>query len=144
MCCEWNCITGSTLITDSSMPALLKPAVDLLHCSPSLLNAHPCFPTATLTHAHLHACRSCTLDPDSLNPLAHVATLTELNLNCCTGVTAAALEHLLSTSVQGCCLKISLRRCGAVLTQEACVYMHSRVLAQRGSRDTPALHVHGT
>jgi hypothetical protein len=57
----------------------------------------------------------------------------------CTGFTAASLEHLLSTSVQGCCLRISLEECKPEATEEACADLRSRVLAQRGSRDTPAL-----
>jgi hypothetical protein len=91
--------------------------------------------------SHLHACRSCTLDPDSLDPLAQLASLRDLSLHQCTGVTAAALERLLSTSVQGCCLNISVSGYNPDAAQKACARLHSRVLAKRGSRDTPALSV---
>jgi hypothetical protein len=113
-----------------------------IHCTLSLLAFH-----ARVAH------RRCTLDPDSLDPLAEVASLRELHLEHCDGVTlaslqqlysasgfiAASLERLLSTSVQGCCLRISLTGSGVAMTQEACCDLRSRVLAQRGSRDTPAL-----
>jgi hypothetical protein len=53
-------------------------------------------------------CRRCTLDPDSLDPLAQLASLRYLSMCDCTGVTLASLEHLFSTSVQGCLLTVNV------------------------------------
>jgi hypothetical protein len=84
----------------------------------------------------------CTLeDPGSLDPLAQLASLRELHLRNCTGVTLASFERLFSTSVQGCLLRVNMRHCCRDLapTEEACTQMRQRVVAQRGSRDTPVL-----
>jgi hypothetical protein len=51
-------------------------------------------------------CRACTLDPDSLEPLAQLASLRELVVYACGGITLAALEGLMSTAVQGCWLTV--------------------------------------
>jgi hypothetical protein len=111
---------------------------EIINCSPSLgLQPLPPF----LHPANLYVCRRCTLSPDSLDPLAQLASLRELNLYHCIGVTAAALERLLSTSVQGCCLEISLQGGGDEATPEDCADLYRRVAAQRGSRDTPGLSV---
>jgi hypothetical protein len=57
----------------------------------------------------------------------------------CNGVTIASLEQLLSTSVQGCLLKVYAGFCQDLAPKEACIQMRQRVVAQRGSRDTPVL-----
>jgi hypothetical protein len=91
--------------------------------------------------ASLHVCRYCTLGPDSLDPLGQLVSLRELDLSNCTGVTAASVERLLSTSVQGCSLEISFWDCGDEATTEDCIDLYNSVVAQRGSRDTPELSV---
>jgi hypothetical protein len=83
--------------------------------------------------------RSCTLDPDSLEPLAQLASLRWLHLDRCTGVTLAALEGLLSESVQGCLLEVYVHHCRDMAPAEACSQMRQRVVAERSSRDTPVL-----
>jgi hypothetical protein len=83
----------------------------------------------------------CTLDPDSLAPLAELASLRELRLHYCTGLTIDALERLLSTSVQGCLLTIDVCGCQGLAPAEACTQMRQSVVAQRGSRDTPVLEI---
>jgi hypothetical protein len=84
-------------------------------------------------------CRYCTLDVDSLDPLAHVASLRELVLRYCDGITVASVERLLSTSVQGCLLLVDVTATPAQLPAEACLEMRARVVAKQGSRDTPVL-----
>jgi hypothetical protein len=86
--------------------------------------------------------RDCFLDPDSLDPLAQLASLRKLELKMCMGVAIASLERLFSTSVQGCLLTISVSECPDLVPAKACSQMRERVLAQRGSRDTPMLSFH--
>jgi hypothetical protein len=59
----------------------------------------------------------------------------------CIGVTPASLDRLLSTSVQGCLLAVVASGRSDPLPKEACTQMRLRVVAQRGSRDTPVLEV---
>jgi hypothetical protein len=86
--------------------------------------------------------RDCTLDPDSLDPLAQLSSLRELHLPPHTGVTLASLERLFSTAVQGCLLRITMcsMQFGSVPTEDYSL-MRQRVVAQRGSRDTPVLDI---
>jgi hypothetical protein len=83
--------------------------------------------------------RDCTLDPDSLDPLAQLTSLRKLELDWCTGITLTSLEHLFTTSVQGCLLQVNVHRCPDMASEKACSQMREHVLAQRGSRDTPML-----
>jgi hypothetical protein len=85
--------------------------------------------------------RRCSLDPDSLEPLAQLASLRELYLPLYTGVSVASMERLLSTSVQGCLLRITLSFTDDSLPTEDYGQMRERVVAQRGSRDTPVLRI---
>jgi hypothetical protein len=119
-------------------------------CSPVACRPLQACPTAELYFGStLHSAispspldRHCTLvDPDSLDPLAQLASLRELGLHRCAGVTPASLERLLSTAVQGCELVLGIGQCGDHVGQEACADIRSRVLAQRGSKETPMLRV---
>jgi hypothetical protein len=65
-----------------------------------------------------------------------MTSLRELDFFMCAGITLASLEGLFSTSVQGCLLKV---RVDSLRLQWELHHMRERVLAQRGSRDTPAL-----
>jgi hypothetical protein len=98
-------------------------------------------PSHILSFCTCGARSSCTLDPDSLDPLAQVVSLKQLRLRWCTGVTIATVERLLDTAVQGCWLKVILWCCQPQMMKEAASQLHSKVLAQRGSRDTPVLSV---
>jgi hypothetical protein len=54
----------------------------------------------------------------------------------------ASLERLFSTSMQGCLLKVYVTvHHDASFPAEACTQMRQRVIAQRGSRDTPGLEI---
>jgi hypothetical protein len=83
--------------------------------------------------------RCCNLDPDSLDSLAEAASLRELMLLGCRGVTVASLECLFSTSVQGCLLCVDMTWYHNSQLEEACLEMRARVVAKQGSRDTPVL-----
>jgi hypothetical protein len=118
---------------------------------PAFTGQHPLFPLPPATShrnitelpVSLPTClflhSNCALDPDSLDPLAQLASLRELSLFVCTGVTLASLERLISTSEQGCLLEVSACACLDSPPAETCSQMRQRVLAQRGSRDTPVL-----
>jgi hypothetical protein len=90
-------------------------------------------------------CRSCTLQPDSLHPLARLASLRQLGIRGCAGVSMAALQHLLATAEQGCLLTVSVSAdsLGTLATEavseDSLQALHSAVAGQRGSRNTPAL-----
>jgi hypothetical protein len=111
---------------------LLVPPVTHHKYAPGLLMPHPCM--------RFHH-RRCTLDPDSLDPLAQLASLRELFLPLYTGLTVAALEGLMSTAVQGCLLRITVAFKHVSSPIEDYAGMRQRVVAQRGSRDTPVLRI---
>jgi hypothetical protein len=94
----------------------------------------------------------CTLDPDSLEPVAQLGNLRWLGLYSCSGITLASIERLFSTSVRGRLLKISVSCCPDLTPipshrwwsdyaehKRELAAMHERVLAQRGRQDTPVL-----
>jgi hypothetical protein len=84
--------------------------------------------------------RHCTLDPDSLDPLAQAASLRELGIHFCPQLTLDALQQLFSASVQGCLLRVSVSACVNVCASaDGSTQMRQAVVAQRGSRDTPRL-----
>jgi hypothetical protein len=86
-----------------------------------------------------HSFRDCSLDSDSLEPLAQLASLRVLGLYECRR-DFDGLEYLFSTSVQGCLLKVRVsRHWGYERLAQECFEMRQRVLAKRGSRDTPVL-----
>jgi hypothetical protein len=64
-------------------------------------------------------------------------------LHNCSGVTLAPLERLFSTSVQGCLLLVHVTGRPNQHPAQACMEMCARVLAKRGSRDTPELWIMG-
>jgi hypothetical protein len=71
--------------------------------------------------------------------LAQLASLRELTLRGCEGLTLASLEQLLSTATQGHKLVITVEDREGTVTAQALSEAHSRVIASRGATSTPQL-----
>jgi hypothetical protein len=117
---------------------MLITGVTHMLCSAPSASYLLCSITVTYLDCPYASHRDCSLDPDSLDPLAQLASLRELNLVRCSGVTLETLERLFSTSVTGCMLKVTV---SDSMPAEACRQMRQAVIAQRGSRDTPLLQI---
>jgi hypothetical protein len=154
-CRQWRLTLCLTHVSRQCLE-LLPKGLGALHLRWVLSQTRPCCPPALVSALYLQkiitllmccpsymlACcpdSGCTLDPDSLDRLPQLASLWFLGMILCTGVTLASLERLFSTAVQGCLLTVSVTTCQELSPEAACTQMRQRVVAQRGSRDTPVL-----
>jgi hypothetical protein len=84
--------------------------------------------------------RYCTLDPDSLDPLAQSTTLRSLGLYSCPGMTLDSLERLLRSAVQGPHLKLTCFRLNkSGVSMRECLDLHQEIIKQQGRNKTPGL-----